>query len=44
MIRATDERTAVLAVEQAELALQPTRTWGWAPIGVPCLVERHSII
>jgi hypothetical protein len=40
MIRATDEPTAVvLDVDQAELALNPTRTRVWAPIGVPWLVE-----
>jgi hypothetical protein len=40
MIRATDEPTAeVLDVDQAELALNPTRTRVWAPIGVPWAVE-----
>ena len=40
MIRTTDEPTAVvLDVDQAELALTPTRTRVWAPIGVPWLVE-----
>jgi hypothetical protein len=40
MIRATDEATAeVLDVDQAELALNPTRTRVWAPIGVPWPVE-----
>jgi transposase len=29
----------VLDVDQAELALNPTRTRVWAPIGVPCEVE-----
>jgi len=39
-IRATDEPTvAVLDVDQAELALNPTRTRVWAPIGVPWEVE-----
>lgn len=36
MIRLTDEPTAVtLDLDQAELALNPTRTRVWAPIGVP---------
>jgi hypothetical protein len=40
MIRATDEPTAeVRDVDQAELALHPTRTRVWAPIGVPWAVE-----
>jgi hypothetical protein len=40
MIRATDEPTAeVLDVDQAALALHPTRTRVWAPIGVPWAVE-----
>ena len=40
MIRATDEPTAeVLDVDQAELALNPTRTRVWAPIGMPWAVE-----
>jgi hypothetical protein len=40
MMRATDEPTAViLDVDQAELALNPTRTRVWAPIGVPWTVE-----
>jgi hypothetical protein len=40
MMRATDEPTAVvLDVDQAELALNPTRTRVWAPIGVPWPVE-----
>src|SRR5690242_19665292 len=40
MIRRTDEPTAVvLDVDQAELALNPTRTRVWAPIGVPWEVE-----
>ena len=35
-IRNTDEPTiAVLDVDQAELALNPTRTRVWAPVGVP---------
>ena len=39
-IRATDEPTvAVLDVDQAELALNPTRTRVWAPTGVPWEVE-----
>lgn len=39
-IRQTDEPTvAVLDVDQAELALNPTRTGGWAPVGVPREVE-----
>ena len=39
-IRNTDEPTiAVLDVDQAELALNPTRTRVWAPIGVPWEVE-----
>lgn len=40
MIRLTDEPTAVtLDLDQAELALNPTRTRVWAPIGVPWEVE-----
>jgi len=40
MIRATDEPTvAVLDLDQAELALNPTRTRVWAPIGVPIELE-----
>lgn len=40
MIRATDEPTAVvLDVDQAALALNPTRTRVWAPIGVPWPLE-----
>lgn len=40
MIRRTDEPTvAVLDVDQAELALNPTRTRIWAPIGVPVELE-----
>jgi hypothetical protein len=40
MIRATDEPTvAVLDLDQAELALNPTRTRVWAPIGVPYELE-----
>lgn len=40
MIRATDEPTvAVLDLDQAELALNPTRTRVWAPIGVPWELE-----
>jgi hypothetical protein len=40
MIRDTNEPTAaVLDVDQAELALNPTRTRVWAPIGVPWEVE-----
>ncbi len=40
MIRMTDEPTAVtLDMDQAELALNPTRTRVWAPIGVPWEVE-----
>lgn len=40
MIRFTDEPTAVtLDLDQAELALNPTRTRVWAPIGVPWQVE-----
>jgi hypothetical protein len=40
MIRATDEPTvAVLDLDQAELALNPTRTRVWAAIGVPCELE-----
>ena len=40
MIRATDEATAVvLDVDQAEVALHPTRTRVWAPSGVPWLGE-----
>jgi hypothetical protein len=40
MIRATDELTAVvLDVDQAELALNPTRTRVWAPVGVPYELE-----
>ena len=39
-IRATDEPTvAVLDLDQAELALNPTRTRVWAPVGVPWEVE-----
>jgi hypothetical protein len=39
-IRATDEPTiAVLDVDQAELALNPTRTRVWAPIGAPWELE-----
>ncbi len=39
-IRQTDEPTvAVLDVDQAELALNPTRTRVWAPVGVPWEVE-----
>jgi len=39
-IRATDEPTvAVLDVDQAELALNPTRTRVWAATGVPWEVE-----
>ncbi|MCX6029373.1 MAG: IS630 family transposase [Chloroflexi bacterium] len=39
-IRATDEPTVVvLDLDQAELALNPTRTRVWAPIGVPWEVE-----
>jgi hypothetical protein len=39
-IRNTDEPTiAVLDVDQAELALNPTRTRVWAPVGVPWEVE-----
>lgn len=40
MIRRTDEPTVVtLDLDQAELALNPTRTRVWAPIGVPWEVE-----
>lgn len=40
MIRMTDEPTAVtLDLDQAELALNPTRTRVWTPIGVPWEVE-----
>jgi hypothetical protein len=40
MIRMTDEPTAVcLDLDQAELALNPTRTRVWAPVGVPWEVE-----
>jgi len=40
LIRATDEPTvAVLDLDQAELALNPTRTRVWAPIGVPWELE-----
>lgn len=40
MIRATEEPTAVvLDLDQAELALNPTRTRVWAPIGVAWEVE-----
>jgi hypothetical protein len=40
MMRATDEPTAVvLDMDQAELALNPTRTRVWAPMGVPWPVE-----
>ena len=40
MIRLTDEPTAVtLDLDQAELALNPTRTRVWAPIGVPFELE-----
>jgi hypothetical protein len=40
MIRLTDEPTAVtLDLDQAELALNPTRTRVWAPTGVPWEVE-----
>lgn len=40
MIRATDEPTAVvLDLDQTELALNPTRTRVWTPIGVPWEVE-----
>ena len=39
-IRNSDEPTvAVLDVDQAELALNPTRTRVWAPVGVPWEVE-----
>jgi hypothetical protein len=39
MMRAPDEATAVvLDMDQAELALNPTRTRVWAPSGVPWLV------
>jgi transposase len=39
-IRNTDEPTvAVLDVDQAQLALNPTRTRVWAPVGVPWEVE-----
>jgi len=40
MIRMTDEPTVVtLDLDQAELALNPTRTRVWAPIGVPWEVQ-----
>lgn len=40
MVRSTDEPTAVaLDVDQAELALNPTRTRVWAPVGVPWELE-----
>jgi hypothetical protein len=40
MIRRTDEPTVeVLDVDQAELALNPTRSRVWAPIGVPVELE-----
>jgi hypothetical protein len=40
MIRMTDEPTAVtLDLDQAELALNPTRSRVWAPTGVPWEVE-----
>ncbi|MCL6431871.1 MAG: IS630 family transposase [Anaerolineae bacterium] len=40
MIRATDEPTvAVLDLDQAELALNPTRTRVWAAVGVPWELE-----
>ena len=40
MIRATDEPTAAVRdVDQAELALNPTRTRLWAPSGVPWPLE-----
>jgi len=40
MIRAADEPTVTLLdVDQAELALNPTRTRVWAPIGVPIELE-----
>lgn len=36
----TDNRlAAVLDVDQADLALNPTRTRAWAPIGVPWEIE-----
>jgi hypothetical protein len=39
-IRNSDEPTvAVLDVDQAELALNPTRTRVWAPVGAPWEVE-----
>ncbi len=39
-LRNTDEPTvAVLDVDQAELALNPTRTRVWAPVGIPWEVE-----
>jgi len=39
-VRATDEPTvAVLDLDQADLALNPTRTRVWAPVGVPWEVE-----
>jgi hypothetical protein len=40
MIRRTDEPTVeVLDVDQAELALNPTRSRVWAPMGVPVELE-----
>jgi putative transposase len=40
MIRRTDEPTVeVLDLDQAELALNPTRSRVWAPIGVPVELE-----
>lgn len=40
MIRHTDESTVeVLDVDQAELALNPTRSRVWAPVGVPVELE-----
>jgi DDE superfamily endonuclease len=40
MIRRTDDPTVeVLDVDQAELALNPTRSRVWAPIGVPVELE-----
>lgn len=39
-MRATDEPTvAVLDLDQADLALNPTRTRVWAPVGVPWEVQ-----
>lgn len=39
-VRATDDPTvAVLDLDQADLALNPTRTRVWAPVGVPWAVE-----